>query len=108
MRAQFRSALEIRRDRAESSELRAMLRSWCASGHSSRAGERRHVGPGDYPGQVILGIDTSLGTGVAVVELDGVVRSQIESTDPRGHAEVIGGLIERALAEASVRPGDIE
>ena len=70
-------------------------------------GERRHVGPGDYPGQVILGIDTSLGTGVAVVELDGVVRSQIESTDPRGHAEVIGGLIERALAEASVRPGDI-
>jgi tRNA threonylcarbamoyladenosine biosynthesis protein TsaB len=62
----------------------------------------------DYPGQVILGIDTSLGTGVAVVEPDGVVRSQIESTDPRGHAEVIGGLIEQALAEASVRPGDIE
>lgn len=56
---------------------------------------------------MILGIDTSLGTGVAVVERDGVVRSQIESTDPRGHAEVIGGLIERALAEASARPGDI-
>jgi tRNA threonylcarbamoyl adenosine modification protein YeaZ len=56
---------------------------------------------------VILGIDTSLGTGVAVVEPDGVVRSQLESTDPRGHAEVIGGMIERALAEASVRPRDI-
>ena len=56
---------------------------------------------------MILGIDTSLGTGVAVVEPDGVVRSQIVSTDPRGHAEVIGDLIEKALAEASVRPRDI-
>lgn len=56
---------------------------------------------------VILGIDTSLGTAVAVVEPDGVVRSQIESADPRGHAEVIGLLMERALAEASVRPSDI-
>ena len=57
---------------------------------------------------MILGIDTSLGTGVAVVEPDGVVRSQVESVDPRGHAEVIGALIEQALAEASVRPRDIE
>jgi tRNA threonylcarbamoyl adenosine modification protein YeaZ len=56
---------------------------------------------------VILGIDTSLGTAVAVVEPDGVVRSQIESVDPRGHAEVIGTLIERALAEASVHPSDV-
>lgn len=56
---------------------------------------------------MILGLDTSLGTAVAVVESDGVVRSQVESADPRGHAEVIGTLIERALAEASVRPSDI-
>ncbi|WP_243075714.1 tRNA (adenosine(37)-N6)-threonylcarbamoyltransferase complex dimerization subunit type 1 TsaB [Microbacterium sp. SS28] len=56
---------------------------------------------------MILGIDTSLGTAVAVVEPDGVVRAQVESTDSRGHAEVIGLLIERALAEASVRPSDI-
>jgi tRNA threonylcarbamoyl adenosine modification protein YeaZ len=56
---------------------------------------------------VILGIDTSLGSAVAVVELDGVIRSQVESTDPRGHAEVIGTLIERALAEASVTAADI-
>ena len=56
---------------------------------------------------MILGIDTSLGTAVAVVEPDGVVRSQVESADPRGHAEVIGTLIERALAEASVRPSDL-
>lgn len=56
---------------------------------------------------MILGIDTSLGTAVAVVEADGVVRSQVESADPRGHAEVIGTLIERALAEASIAPTDI-
>jgi tRNA threonylcarbamoyl adenosine modification protein YeaZ len=56
---------------------------------------------------VILGIDTSLGTAVAVVEQDGVVRAQLESTDPRGHAEVIGTLIVSALAEASVRPAEI-
>ncbi|QIG38521.1 tRNA (adenosine(37)-N6)-threonylcarbamoyltransferase complex dimerization subunit type 1 TsaB [Microbacterium sp. 4R-513] len=56
---------------------------------------------------MILGIDTSLGTAVAVVEADGVVRSETESVDPRGHAEVIGNLIERALAEASLRPSDV-
>lgn len=56
---------------------------------------------------MILGIDTSLGSAVAVVEPDGVVRSQVESADPRGHAEVVGTLIERALAEASVTPSDI-
>ena len=56
---------------------------------------------------MILGIDTSLGTAVAVVEADGVVRSQVESADPRGHAEVIGSLIQDALAEASIRPSDI-
>jgi tRNA threonylcarbamoyl adenosine modification protein YeaZ len=56
---------------------------------------------------VILGIDTSLGSAVAVVEADGVVRSQFDSPDPRGHAEVIGTLIQRALAEASATPSDI-
>ena len=57
---------------------------------------------------MILAIDTSLGSAVAVVEADGIVRSQVESADPRGHAEVIGSLIEQALAEASVRPSDID
>lgn len=56
---------------------------------------------------MILGIDTSLGSTVAVVEPDGVVLSQVESRDPRGHAEVIGTLIQQALAEASVRPSDV-
>ncbi len=63
-------------------------------------------GPDTLEG-VILGIDTSLGSAVAVVEPDGVVRSQRESTDPRGHAEVIGDLIADALAEASLRPADV-
>ncbi|MGU3646557.1 tRNA (adenosine(37)-N6)-threonylcarbamoyltransferase complex dimerization subunit type 1 TsaB [Microbacterium sp. C23T] len=56
---------------------------------------------------MILGIDTSLGSAVAVVEPDGVIRSQVESADPRGHAEVIGTLIERALAEASISATDV-
>ena len=56
---------------------------------------------------MILGIDTSLGSAVAVVEADGVIRSEAKSLDPRGHAEVIGSLIERALAEASVSPSEV-
>lgn len=56
---------------------------------------------------MILGIDTSLGSAVAVVEPDGVIRSEAQSPDPRGHAEVIGTLIQRALAEASVTASDI-
>lgn len=56
---------------------------------------------------MILGIDTSLGSTVAVVEPDGVIRSQVESADPRGHAEVIGTLIAQALAEASLSSADI-
>ncbi len=56
---------------------------------------------------MILGIDTSAGTSVAVVAADGEILSQLDSPDPRGHAEVIGTLIERALAEASARPADI-
>ncbi|GAA2002811.1 tRNA (adenosine(37)-N6)-threonylcarbamoyltransferase complex dimerization subunit type 1 TsaB [Microbacterium ulmi] len=53
---------------------------------------------------MILGIDTSLGTAVAVVEDDGVVRAEISSDDPLGHAEVIGSLLERALGEAALGP----
>ena len=56
---------------------------------------------------MILAVDTSLGTAVAVVEPDGAVRSEVESLDPRGHAEVIGTLLAQALAEASVSAADI-
>ena len=53
---------------------------------------------------MILGIDTSLGTAVAVVEPDGVVRADAGSPDPLAHAEVIGLLIEAALADAALGP----
>ncbi|MFV0319831.1 MAG: tRNA (adenosine(37)-N6)-threonylcarbamoyltransferase complex dimerization subunit type 1 TsaB [Microbacterium sp.] len=56
---------------------------------------------------MLLAIDTSLGTAAAVVEPDGVVRSEVESLDPRGHAEAVGTLISHALAEASITPADV-
>jgi tRNA threonylcarbamoyl adenosine modification protein YeaZ len=49
---------------------------------------------------VILALDTSVGTAVAVVEDDGVVLAEARSDNPLGHAEVIGRLIEEALASA--------
>lgn len=56
--------------------------------------------PGTLEG-VILGIDTSLGTAVAVVESDGVVRAEASSDNPLGHAEVIGTLLQNVLADAA-------
>ncbi|WP_100814377.1 tRNA (adenosine(37)-N6)-threonylcarbamoyltransferase complex dimerization subunit type 1 TsaB [Microbacterium lacus] len=56
---------------------------------------------------MILAIDTSLGSAVAVVDLDGVTRGEASSPNALGHAEIIGTLIEGALAEASVTPRDI-
>jgi len=53
---------------------------------------------------VILGIDTSLGTAVAVVESDGAVRAEASSANPLGHAEVIGTLLQTALADAARGP----
>ncbi|MDN3311580.1 tRNA (adenosine(37)-N6)-threonylcarbamoyltransferase complex dimerization subunit type 1 TsaB [Microbacterium oryzae] len=56
---------------------------------------------------MILAVDTSLGSGAAVVAPDGEIRSAVESENALGHAEVIGTLLERALADASVTAGDI-
>lgn len=53
-----------------------------------------------YPGSVILGIDTSLGTAVAAIARDGEVLAEEQSTNPLGHAEVIGDLLRRATAGA--------
>ena len=53
---------------------------------------------------MILGIDTSLGTAVAVVESDGVVRAEAVSANPLGHAEVIGDLLRAVLADAAHGP----
>jgi len=53
---------------------------------------------------VILGIDTSLGTTVAVVEDDGLIRAHADSADPLAHAEVIGTLLERVLDASQEAP----
>ena len=55
---------------------------------------------------MLLAIDTSAGTSVAVVDGDRVLS---EASDPgtRGHAEHIGTLIQTALAEAGATPADI-
>lgn len=68
---------------------------------------RGHNGP-DYAGQMILAIDTSIGTAVAVVEPDGVVRAATASVETLRHAERIGDLLVEALDEASIAPADIE
>lgn len=49
---------------------------------------------------MILALDTSLGTAVAVVDLDGTVVSRVGTADRLGHAEVIGDLLVQVLAEA--------
>ncbi|WP_307362572.1 tRNA (adenosine(37)-N6)-threonylcarbamoyltransferase complex dimerization subunit type 1 TsaB [Microbacterium murale] len=49
---------------------------------------------------MILAVDTSLGTAVAIVDAVGRRRADASSPDALGHAEVIGGLLQRALAEA--------
>ncbi|MDX2377232.1 tRNA (adenosine(37)-N6)-threonylcarbamoyltransferase complex dimerization subunit type 1 TsaB [Microbacterium sp. LRZ72] len=56
---------------------------------------------------MILAIDTSLGSGVAVVGLDGRVAGEATTDDPLGHAEIIGDLLERALAQAGIAPADL-
>ena len=53
---------------------------------------------------MILGIDTSLGTAVAVVEQDGLVRGEASSGNPLGHAEAIGELLQTVLDDAAHGP----
>ncbi|MBB4140002.1 tRNA (adenosine(37)-N6)-threonylcarbamoyltransferase complex dimerization subunit type 1 TsaB [Microbacterium invictum] len=53
---------------------------------------------------MILGIDTSLGTAVAVTDPDGAVLAEQVSDNPLGHAEVIGTLVQSALAGAALGP----
>ncbi|MGO4301040.1 tRNA (adenosine(37)-N6)-threonylcarbamoyltransferase complex dimerization subunit type 1 TsaB [Leifsonia sp. RAF41] len=51
---------------------------------------------------MLLAIDTSAGTSVAVVDRDAGVLSEIIETDTMRHAEVIGTLIDEALTVAGV------
>jgi len=52
---------------------------------------------------VILAVDTSLGTAVAIVGDDGV-RSEASTADPLGHAEVIGDLLHRVIDDTGAAP----
>jgi tRNA threonylcarbamoyl adenosine modification protein YeaZ len=54
---------------------------------------------------VILAVDTSLGTAVALIDADEGRRAEAAATDPLGHAEVIGDLLVEALREAG--DGDV-
>jgi tRNA threonylcarbamoyl adenosine modification protein YeaZ len=49
---------------------------------------------------VILAVDTSLGTAVALIDPDGAVRAETGTADALGHAEVIGDLLRSALDQA--------
>ncbi|PRA81931.1 tRNA (adenosine(37)-N6)-threonylcarbamoyltransferase complex dimerization subunit type 1 TsaB [Microbacterium sp. MYb66] len=54
---------------------------------------------------MILAVDTSLGTAVALIDADEGRRAEAAATDPLGHAEVIGDLLVEALREAG--DGDV-
>jgi tRNA threonylcarbamoyl adenosine modification protein YeaZ len=56
---------------------------------------------------VLLAIDTSAGTSVAVVDLDAGILAEESVADPRSHAEVIGTLIESTLRLAGVAPREL-
>jgi len=47
---------------------------------------------------MLLAIDSSLGTSVAVVGTNGEVLREASSSDPRAHAETIGALIKECLS----------
>lgn len=55
---------------------------------------------------MILAVDTSLGTSVAIVQ-GGEVLASLTEANPLGHAEVIGDLLQQVLAQAGVTPAEI-
>jgi len=56
---------------------------------------------------VLLAIDTSAGTAVAIVDRDGGILAEHSSDDTRRHAEVIDGLIAACFADAGVSVADL-
>jgi len=56
---------------------------------------------------VLLAIDTSAGTSVAVVDRDAGILAEESVDDTRRHAEVIGILIDTVLRRAGVSPQDL-
>ena len=56
---------------------------------------------------MLLAIDTSAGTSVAIVDRDRGVISELAEPDTRRHAEVIGELISRCLADSGVAVAEL-
>jgi len=56
---------------------------------------------------MLLAIDTSAGTGVAVVDRDAGVLAEVTEADTRRHAEVIGTMIRTALDVAGIAVTDL-
>lgn len=56
---------------------------------------------------MLLAIDTSAGTSVAVVDRDRGVLAEFTEHDTRRHAEVVGSLIADALAAAAITTGEL-
>jgi tRNA threonylcarbamoyl adenosine modification protein YeaZ len=56
---------------------------------------------------VLLAIDTSAGTSVAVVDRDGGILAERGAADSRGHAEVIGTFIAECLQVAGIAVTDL-
>jgi tRNA threonylcarbamoyl adenosine modification protein YeaZ len=54
---------------------------------------------------VILAVDTSLGTAVALIDAEGAARAEAGAADPLGHAEVIGDLLAGVIRDAG--PGEV-
>jgi tRNA threonylcarbamoyl adenosine modification protein YeaZ len=56
---------------------------------------------------VLLAIDTSSGTSVAVVDRDRGILADITEPDTRRHAEIVGTLIQDCLRESGVAPAEL-
>jgi tRNA threonylcarbamoyladenosine biosynthesis protein TsaB len=56
---------------------------------------------------MLLAIDTSTGTSVAVVDREGGVLAEVGTDDAMRHAEVIGEFIAQALRDSGVAPRDL-
>ncbi|MBN9613671.1 MAG: hypothetical protein J0H64_09495, partial [Actinobacteria bacterium] len=74
---------------------------WPLEIRSAAPTERRIAAP-EVGAQVLLAIDTALGTSVALGVGDAVFEAS--SDEPRGHTEAIGGLISRVFELAEVTP----
>jgi tRNA threonylcarbamoyl adenosine modification protein YeaZ len=63
---------------------------------------------GGWIDAVLLAIDTSVGTGVAIVDRERGVLSERSSADTRRHAELVGQFIADCLDEAGIAVADLE